>query len=127
MNKLQLELPAMYGDHHVLAVRHILLSIEGVAHVWASAAWCTIEVEYDSDKVSPEQIEQRLADEGYTQPTPAPVLPSDDERARRFTVSIGEAGKQVSFAQQVPEAGGRPLWPCPGMTPWREEKESIDA
>jgi copper chaperone CopZ len=122
MESLKLELPAMFGDHHVLAVRQILLGMEGVADVWISATWRVVEVEYDPDKLSADQITQRLTDEGYTQPAPSPVLRADDERARRFTTALVEAGKQVSFAQRVPEGGGRPLWPCPGMTPWREEK-----
>lgn len=121
MESLQIELPAMFGDHHVLAVRQILLGMDGVADLWASAAWRTVQVEYDPDKISPDQIEARLEEEGYTQPVETPVLRSDDERARRFTKSMIQAGKQVSFAQQVPFAGTRPLYPCPGLKPWREE------
>ncbi|MBN1284160.1 MAG: heavy-metal-associated domain-containing protein [Anaerolineae bacterium] len=123
MESLQLELPAMYGDHHVLAVRQILLGMDGVADVWASAAWRTVQVEYDPDKLPADQIQARLTEEGYTQPVETPVLRSDDVRARRFTTAMAEAGKQISFAQKLPLATGRPLYPCPGMSPWRAEPD----
>ena len=35
MEVLTLELPAMYGDHHVVEVRRILLEIPGVDNVYA--------------------------------------------------------------------------------------------
>ncbi len=123
MESLQIKLPGMYGDHHVLAVRQLLLSMEGVDDVWASAAWRTVQVEYDPAQTTSDQITSRLETAGYTQPLEIPTLTSDDVRARRFTTSFIQAGAQVSFAQQVPAASTRPLYPCPGMTPWREGAE----
>ena len=39
MKTLSLELPAMYGDHHVIEVRRILLEIDGVKDVYASSSF----------------------------------------------------------------------------------------
>jgi len=124
MQKLQLEVPAMYGDHHVLAVRNIVLGMNGVEEVLASAAWRTIEVMYDPEKISPEQIERRLAEEGYTQPAQVPVLDPETVRSRRYSSSLVEATRTFSFLESLPTISDyRPLWPCPGMTPWRAETE----
>jgi hypothetical protein len=37
MNTLTLELPAIYGDHHVLEVRRILFELPGIEDVYASS------------------------------------------------------------------------------------------
>ncbi len=124
MQKFQIEVPAMFGDHHVLAVRNILLAINGVDDVFASAAWRTIEVTYDPNKVSPEQLERRLAEEGYTQPAQVPALDPESVRSRRYSSSLVEATRTFSFLESLPPiTDHRPLWPCPGMAPWRAETE----
>jgi len=41
--KTILELPAMYGDHHVTEVRHILLGLDGVKDVYASSGFRVVE------------------------------------------------------------------------------------
>ena len=120
MQSLQIELPAMYGDHHVLAVRQVLLGMTGVESVQTSAAWRAAKIEYDPDKISPEQIETRLAEEGYTEPAGAPVLEPGEQHTQRFTAAFVEAGKQVSFAPVFRAGEARPLFPCPGMSPVRE-------
>ena len=48
MASFSLELPSMYGDHHVSEVRRILLEMEGVSEVYASSAFRAVEVEYNS-------------------------------------------------------------------------------
>ncbi|MCZ7543864.1 MAG: heavy-metal-associated domain-containing protein [Anaerolineae bacterium] len=127
MEKLQITVPAMFGDHHVLAVRNILLAIDGVADVVASAAWRTVEVTYDPAKLSPEQIERRLDEEGYTHPAEAPVLDPNAERTRRYSSTLIAAVKTIGFAQKIaPVADTRPLYPCPGMMPWRDNANVVD-
>jgi len=40
----------------------------------------------------------------------------------RHTTAYTQAGKTVSFAQNIPFAG-RPLWPCPGLGVVEKEAE----
>lgn len=126
MNKTQMELPAMFGDHHVLAVRNILLALDGVIDVWASAAWRTIEITYDPDKTSPEIIARRLSEEGYMQPAAVPVLDPESRRAQRYSATLSEATRTIGFTEKFPPLSThQPLYPCPGMTPLRENAEPL--
>ena len=45
MEELVLGVPAMYADHHVLAVRNALLGLPGVDEVQASAAFKTVRID----------------------------------------------------------------------------------
>lgn len=65
MEKLILDLPAMYADHHVLRVRETLLALEGVEDVFASSAWKQIMVSFEPDKITQEEITKALNDAGY--------------------------------------------------------------
>ncbi len=65
MEKLILDLPSMYGDHHVLAVRDALTGMGGIDEIYASAAWKQLMVSYDPTKVKPDAIKTALADAGY--------------------------------------------------------------
>ena len=44
MEEVQIHVPAMYGDHHVLEVRRILLELPGVLDVYASSCFQTVQV-----------------------------------------------------------------------------------
>ena len=59
------ETPALYGDHHVVEVRRILMELPGVKEVYASSGFQTVEVTYDSKKVKAEQIKAKLEESGY--------------------------------------------------------------
>ena len=74
MEKLVLDLPSMYGDHHVLAVRDALTGIEGIDELYASAAWKQVMVSFDPKKVKPDAIEKALADAGYPVGEGAPAI-----------------------------------------------------
>jgi copper chaperone CopZ len=121
MKKTTLELPTMYGDHHVLEVRSILLAIPGVSEVYASSAFQVVEVTYDPDKVNDLEIALKLDEAGYLgewsvvgeKGTPA-TSKNGDESFFRHTAVYDQTRQVVSFAQTVGEVG-RPLWPCPGM------------
>lgn len=65
MEKLTLEVPRMYADHHVLGVRKLLLGLEGIDDVYASSAWKQVQVTYDSAKLEPAAIEEALSQAGY--------------------------------------------------------------
>lgn len=65
MEKVILEMPAVWADHHVLAVRDVLLRVGGVETVYASSAWKQVLVEFDAAQVGRADIEQCLAEAGY--------------------------------------------------------------
>ena len=73
MNSLNLEVPAMYGDHHVTAVRGLLLALPGITAVYASSAFRIVDVEYDPALLSPTQIQQTLQTAGYGDELPIPA------------------------------------------------------
>ncbi len=123
MEKLTLDLPAMYGDHHVLEVRRIVLELPGVSDVYASSCFHVVEVAYDPAQIQADAIHAALEAAGYLEPLAMPLEPavasSQDGRQSSFfrhTAAYRQTGKVVSFAQQVTNSG-RPLWPCPGMGP----------
>ena len=65
MEKVVLEVPTLWADHHVLKVRDALTNLEGVEDVYASSAWKQVLVSYDSAKTDPATIEKALAQAGY--------------------------------------------------------------
>lgn len=121
METLTLELPAMYADHHVIEVRHILSELPGIASIYASSAFQVVELHYDPSAVDIPGIKAALEHAGYSE---APLFPteagaaanggSDQPTFFRHTAAYEQTGSAVSFAQQV-NAAGRPLWPCPGL------------
>ena len=121
MQTLTLNLPVLFGDHHVIEVRRILQALPGVVDVYASSSFQLAEISYDPEQIAPEAIEAALEKAGYLQeltfPTEAETAVSQDNGTGayfRHTASYEPARQSVSFAQQVSDAG-RPLWPCPGM------------
>jgi len=123
MEVLSLELPAMYGDHHVIEVRRLLLETPGIEDVYASSGFHIAEITYDPDKVSVEDIKTKLGEAGYIGELPIPketgiaVNQGNGQGTfYRHTEAYEKTGNVVSFAQQV-ESERRALWPCPGMNP----------
>lgn len=123
MEKTTIELPTMYGDHHVIEVRRILLEIPGVEDVYASSGFQVVEVDYDPEKTGAAEINAKLEEAGYTQELSVAVETGEaaykgsngDSRGFfRHTAVYEQTQEGVSFTQQVSYAG-RPLWPCPGM------------
>lgn len=120
MEKLTIELPNMYGDHHVIEVRRILLEIPGVQDVYASSAFRVVEVTYDSAKVNDLEIKIKLDQAGYlgewtpTTETGIATPKNGNEGFFRHTTVYEQTRLVVSFAQNTTIIG-RPLWPCPGM------------
>ena len=121
MEKLTLELPALYGDHHVIEVRRILLEMVGVDDAYVSSSFHIVEVTYDPAKINPDAITAGLGEAGYLGELPVPFesgsaayLESDSQTYFRHSTVYENTRQSVSFAQSVNYAG-RPLWPCPGM------------
>jgi len=120
METITIDLPKMYGDHHVTDVRRILLAVPGVEDVYASSAFHVARARIDPVKVSEADLRARLTEAGYLGDlpieteawktgTPAEVV----DNPFRHTAAL-ENIKGVAFGQTVEEAG-RALWPCPGM------------
>ena len=65
MENALFDVPSMYADHHVIAVRQALLALQGVEDVLASSAWQQVQVTYDPSTISPEGISQALEQAGY--------------------------------------------------------------
>lgn len=115
MEKAHFDVPAMYGDHHVTAVRELLLALPGVDDVYASAGFRQVLVKHDPEVTTSAAIEQALADHGYQVGATEPAFAtSPGERVTRHTAAHLGAGDTLSFANAVPWEG-RPLWPCPGF------------
>jgi copper chaperone CopZ len=128
MHKLTLDLPAMYGDHHVSEVRRILLEMPGVSDVNASSCFQTAEVIFDPAQIDAAAITARLDRAGYLGDLAAPLetgepAVSPDARGATFrhTVAYQQTGRVIGFAQNVINAG-RALWPCPGVETLKTEE-----
>ena len=65
MEQLTLQIPKMWADHHVLAVRKVLSGIDGVREVEASAARKRVSLRYDPSVVGRDQVVQALQSAGY--------------------------------------------------------------
>lgn len=74
MASVTISLPTMFADHHVLKVRGVLSTLQGVGDVYASSAWHAVIVTYDDDKLDPPGIEKALVDAGYTPDAATPIL-----------------------------------------------------
>lgn len=67
MEKVIVDVPSMYADHHVLVVRDLLTGLDGVVDVYASSAFKQVMVQYDPAAIQPEAIASALDKAGYTQ------------------------------------------------------------
>ena len=116
------EAPALYGDHHVTEVRQILQGLTGVSEVYASSAFQVIEVTFDAEKISAEDITEQLDKAGYLGELPLisetgiAVEKKEGDGVFRHTATYETIKDTVSFAQTI-QPTGRPLWPCPGLGP----------
>ena len=129
MTVTTIDLPAMYGDHHVVEVRRILLDLDGVEDVYASSGFRAAEVTYNSKKVKKADIVAKLEESGYIGDLPIPEetdIPANETNGDgsffRHTEAYAQTKHVVSFSQEI-GAGGRGLWPCPGMEPIRGMEE----
>ncbi len=126
MQVITVDLPAMYGDHHVVEVRRILLQMPGVAEVYASSGFRVAEITFDPAKVDLEAIKARLDEAGYIGELPIPEEVASESASTgnvrkgffRHTAAYETNNQVVSFGQTV-NYESRALWPCPGMTPLR--------
>lgn len=79
MQELVLEVPGMWADHHVIAVREVLQREDGISVTAASARDATVRIEYDPDRADAKHIATVLEAAGYPPgaATPAASPPTD--------------------------------------------------
>ncbi len=65
MSKTTFTIPALWADHHVLAVRGILGAVAGVTDIAASAAHREVFVSFDPAATSADAIAKALSAGGY--------------------------------------------------------------
>jgi len=99
MESVTLSAPAMFADHHVLKAREALFALEGVEDVYASSAWQTVIVSYDSDKIDQAAIEQALAQAGYAPDKTTPILAQSGKRFKDPAWDI--LGVRVTETNQI--------------------------
>ena len=130
MKTISFHLPAMYGDHHVVEVRRILLELPGVEEVYASSTFHMVEVGFNPEELDDQEIEAKLQEAGYLGEWVLPVeagvatyLETDRTKSYLRRTAVFEKSQQtVSFAQNVIYSG-RPLWNCPGIGVIKTEME----
>ncbi len=128
METLTIDLPTMYGDHHVVEVRRILMNLPGVEEVYASSAFRIVRVRVDPAQVNEATIRSKLSEAGYlgelsiaTEEWKSGSPKATEGNPFRHTAAY-ENIKTIAFAQQMEETG-RALWPCPGMGLIKKEQE----
>jgi hypothetical protein len=121
MRLLTLNLPFLYGDHHVIEVRGVLLSLPGVVDVYASSCFQIVQISYDPASIDADILQAKLEEAGYLQNLNLPAesgtaISRGNESGAYFrhTAAYESTGHVISFARSVPDSG-RPLWPCPGI------------
>ena len=65
MEKSIFDVPKMYADHHVEAVRNALVKLEGVENVIASSSFGRVAVSYDPQRLTTNAITDALRKAGY--------------------------------------------------------------
>ena len=101
MEKVTFSIPAMWADHHVLAVREALGQVPGVEEVLASAMYKDVLVKYDPATATPDALKGALTGAGY-EIAQAPALPTYPER-------IDDASDWFRFQERVTETDQRDL------------------
>ena len=65
MSKAAFTIPALWADHHVLAIRDLLGALPGVSNIASSAMNKQVSLDFDSKATSPDAIAKALAAAGY--------------------------------------------------------------
>ena len=96
MEEFSLSIPSLWGDHHVVAVRDILYSLEGVERVDASSMRHQVCVTFDPESITRERIVESLAGSGY-----APDAAGEGGEAAPQPSSWGRCGSRITETNPV--------------------------
>ena len=121
MKTITINVPNLYGDHHVIEVRRVLLEAPGVIDVYASSSFRAVDITYDEAQTNDLELSLVLDEAGYLSEWSVPIEAGSatyqEDRSGTFfrhTAVYENIQQGISFAQKVPYQG-RPLWNCPGM------------
>lgn len=101
MEKVTFSIPAMWADHHVMAVREALGQVAGVEEILASAMYKDVLVKYDPATVTSDALSSTLVEAGY-ELAKAPGLPTYPER-------IEDSSDWFRFQERITETDLRDL------------------
>jgi copper chaperone CopZ len=101
MEKVTFSIPAMWADHHVLAVRQALGQVAGVEEIVASAMYKDVVITYDEATTAPDTMVAALNQAGF-EIAKAPSLPAYPER-------IEDTSDWFQFQERVTETDERDL------------------
>ncbi len=101
MEKVTFSIPAMWADHHVLAVREALSRVSGVEDITASAMYKDVVIQYDPTTTNPDTLAQVLSEAGYDI-AKSPELPTYPER-------IDDSSDWFQFQERITETDMRDL------------------
>lgn len=101
MDKVTFSIPAMWADHHVLAVRDALGKVSGVTEVLASSLYRDVLVKYDPTTAGPDALKAALENAGYPI-AQAPELPTHPKR-------IDDASDWFQLQERITETDMRDL------------------
>jgi copper chaperone CopZ len=101
MEKVTFNIPAMWADHHTLAVRQALGQVDGVSKVIASAMYKDVLIKYDPSVVDSDTLAQTLVEAGY-ELAQAPQLPTYPKR-------IDDTSDWFQFQERITETDLRDL------------------
>ena len=93
MEELVIGVPALWADHHVLAVRTTLLALAGVEDVDASSAFKTVRISFNPDRTSAHVIVKALMGAGYP--------PTGFEEQEPAEVPVGNGKADPTWAKLV--------------------------
>ncbi len=99
MDILTIDLPTLYGDHHVTEVRRLLLDIPGVDDVYASSCFQVVRITYDPERTGEAAIRARLDEAGYLTPVTVPL--ETGPASFRHTTAYPQTGPVIGFAQHM--------------------------
>jgi copper chaperone CopZ len=101
MEKVTFSIPAMWADHHTLAVREALNEVGGVDTVVASALYKDVLIQYDPDAVTADALASVVLAAGY-EIAKAPELPTYPKR-------IDDSSDWFKFQERITETDLRDL------------------
>jgi copper chaperone CopZ len=99
MQELDLTIPALWADHHVIALRETLAALPGVVAVAASAMERRVRIEYDPAQITPDAISKSLVAAGY-----APGEIDADGAAPQNKPAWATGGLRVTVTNPVDQA-----------------------
>ncbi len=98
METIELTIPAMYADHHVIKVKQLLSPLPGVQEVYASSAFKAVSIEFDPAKTTQAALVKALTEAGYA---PGELEVVEPQGYGRYDPEWETNGVRVTVTNQV--------------------------